>query len=47
MKFENTDVYNFENAIRGMRLPMNSNDKSDSEWIEYPDYYKKKLILMS
>lgn len=34
MKFENTDVYNFENAIRGMRLPMNSNDKSDS-------YYEK------
>ena len=40
MKFENTDVYNFENAIRGMRLPMNSNNKSDSEWIEYPNYYK-------
>ena len=31
MKFENTDVYNFKNAIRGMRLPMNSNDKSDSQ----------------
>ena len=34
MKFENTSVYNFENAIRGMRLPMNSGDKSDS-------YYEK------
>ena len=31
MKFENTDIYNFKNAIRGMRLPMNSNDKSDSQ----------------
>lgn len=30
MKFEYTDVYNFENAIRGMRLPMNSYNKSDS-----------------
>ena len=30
MKFENTDVYNFENAIRGMRNPMNSWNKSDS-----------------
>lgn len=30
MKFKNTDVYNFENAIRGMRLPMNSYNKSDS-----------------
>ena len=33
MKFENTDVYNFKNAIRGMRLPMNSNDKSDSKYL--------------
>lgn len=30
MKFKNTDVYNIENAIRGMRLPMNSYNKSDS-----------------
>ena len=36
MKFENANVYNFENAIRGMRLPMNSNDKSDS-------YYEKGI----
>lgn len=33
MRFENTDVYNFKNAIRGMRLPMNSNDKSDSKYL--------------
>ena len=30
MKFENTEVFNFEGAIRGMRNPMNSWDKSDS-----------------
>jgi hypothetical protein len=30
MKFENTSVMNFEGAIRGMRNPMNSWDKSDS-----------------
>lgn len=32
MKFENADVYNFENAIRGMRLPMNSGNKSDTKY---------------
>ena len=32
MKFEKTSVYNFENAIRGMRLPMQSHDKSDSKF---------------
>lgn len=32
MKFEKTSVYNFENAIRGMRLPMNSGDKSDTKY---------------
>ena len=30
MKFENTQVMNFEGAIRGMRNPKNSWDKSDS-----------------
>lgn len=30
IKFENTKVFNFEGAIRGMRNPMNSWDKSDS-----------------
>lgn len=30
IKFEHTDVYGFEAAIRGMRNPMNSWDKSDS-----------------
>lgn len=30
MKFENTEVFNFEGAIRGMRNPKESWDKSDS-----------------
>ena len=34
MKFENTEVMNFENAIRGMRNPLESWDKSDSEYID-------------
>lgn len=32
IKIENTDVYGFEAAIRGMRSPMNSWDKSDSDF---------------
>jgi hypothetical protein len=38
MKFENTSVMNFEGALRGMRNPMNSWAKSDSEfgiWCEH------------
>ena len=31
IKIENTDVYGFEAAIRGMRNPMNSWDRSDSD----------------
>ncbi|WP_143323018.1 hypothetical protein [Clostridium sp. HBUAS56010] len=30
MRFENTDVWGFQHAIRGMRNPMNSWNKSDS-----------------
>ena len=32
MKFENAAVFNFEGAIRGMRNPLNSWDKSDSHY---------------
>ena len=32
LKIENTEVVGFEAAIRGMRNPMNSWDKSDSGW---------------
>lgn len=30
MKFENTEVWGFEHAIRGMRMPKQSHDRSDS-----------------
>lgn len=32
IKIENIDVFGWEAAIRGMRNPMNSWDKSDSKW---------------
>ena len=32
LKIENTEVVGFEAAVRGMRNPMNSWDKSDSGW---------------
>ena len=32
IKIENVDVFGFESAIRGMRNPMNSWDKSDSQF---------------
>ena len=32
IKVEYIDVYGFEHAVRAMRNPMNSWDKSDSEW---------------
>lgn len=34
MKFENTEVWGFEHAVRGMRNPMNSWDKGDSGYID-------------
>lgn len=34
MKFEKTEVMNWEGAIRGMRNPLESWDKSDSEYID-------------
>lgn len=33
IKFENTEVIGWEHAIRGMRNPLNSWEKSDSEWL--------------
>lgn len=35
IKFENTEVMNFEGALRGMRNPLNSWDKSDSGYPEF------------
>lgn len=43
IKLENTEVVGWEAAIRGMRNPMNSWDKSDSEcgfMYDYPDDYE-------
>ena len=36
MKFENTEVWGFEHAVRGMRNPKNSWDKNDT-YIDYED----------
>ena len=33
IKFETNDVWGFEWAFKGMRNPMNSWDKSDSNWL--------------
>jgi hypothetical protein len=38
LKIENTEVVGWEHAIRGMRNPKNSWDKSDIEWIEDEHY---------
>ena len=32
LTIENLKVFNLEGALRGMRFPMQSNSKSDSEW---------------
>lgn len=39
IKFENTEVFNLEGAIRGMRNPLNSWDKSDSNFTPWDDTY--------
>ena len=38
IKIENTEVFGWETAIRGMRNPMNSWDKSDSVWKDRYDH---------
>ena len=47
MKFEKTEVFNFEGALRGMRNPMNSWDKSDSkdEYEEHVGYVVEKFVI--
>lgn len=46
IKFENTQVMNFEGAIRGMRNPLNSWDKSDSGfYYDYPDSCEPRFII--
>lgn len=49
IKFENTEVYGWEAAIRGMRNPMNSWAKSDSEFSiceceQWPHDIKRSLV---
>ena len=39
LKIENTDVVGWEAAIRGMRNPMNSWEKSDSIFVEDGEYH--------
>lgn len=43
MKFEKTEVWGFEHALRGMRNPLNSWDKSDSYW-KFPEYSDQYII---
>lgn len=45
IKFENTEVMGWEHAIRGMRNPMNSWEKSDSGW--KTDCTREHLIVDS
>lgn len=46
LKIENTETYGWEAAIRGMRNPKNSWDKSDSEWKYYGgDSYKGVFVI--
>lgn len=50
IKIENIDTYGWETAIRGMRNPMNSWEKSDSKYhgtnLEYYEVGKNDLELM-
>lgn len=49
IKIENDEIFGFEAAIRGMRNPMNSWDKSDTEFLSHTAYFdmgKKDLALM-
>lgn len=43
IKIENTEVYGFEAAIRGMRNPMNSWSRSDSGWCEQQEICKAPI----
>lgn len=46
MKFENTNVMNFEGAFRGLRNPLESWEKSDS-YIEEDGHWKNKKTFIS
>lgn len=44
MKFTQTSVFNIDGALRGMRNPMNSWAKSDSEWCGKADLGEEYVI---
>lgn len=44
MKFENTQVWGFEHAIRGMRNPLNSWAKSDSSYETVASYLSDAIV---
>lgn len=46
IRLERTSVMNFENALRGMRNPMNSWDKSDSVFTPCPDCGGKNCCIL-
>ncbi len=45
IKFENTEVVGWEHAIRGMRNPLNSWEKSDSGY-KCPYYHTKETVCL-
>lgn len=46
IKLERTSIMNFENALRGMRNPMNSWNKSDSVFMPCPDCGGKNRCVL-
>lgn len=47
MKFEKTEVWGFEHALRGLRNPMNSWEKSDSGYCYFDDYIDCPNCILS
>lgn len=49
IKVENINVYGFDHAVKAMRNPMNSWDKSDSKWEiftpEYPNLSEAEYVI--
>ena len=45
MKFEKTEVWGFEHAFRGMRNPLESWKKSDSEWETHINYNRNETYV--
>lgn len=45
LKIENHEVVGWEHAIRGMRNPMNSWEKSDTKWDGTVEYFSGKPVL--